>query len=181
MEIATHHTEGEGIISGIDVEIGLLFDRVGLKTRDVAERHFELSSLVIAHLADAAATFADEAAMPTGHAANPAGFGETQAPNDGMAIEDIGELWVRSGHSNRRGLQGRPRNPRVQVWLLPDHFNSTKNNSRVGGERKVLSALSPWNAGDLRASKALPIHSGIAILGPKAREPDHGADRPGDC
>jgi hypothetical protein len=96
MKIATHHTEGEGVAAGQDVEERLLLDGVALHPGDVAVGDPESAGLVEADLADAAEALADEAAVPAGQAADGVSLGAAEfgRPLRGEAVEQLGQRLV---------------------------------------------------------------------------------------
>src|SRR5207253_1258962 len=53
VQVAAEHPEAVGQRAGVDVEEGLLLDRVALHAADVAPRHLQASAFVESNLADA--------------------------------------------------------------------------------------------------------------------------------
>jgi hypothetical protein len=79
MKIASQHPKGQRSCTGQDVIERFLFDGVTLQSRHVPKGHAQFSSLVEAHLADAAFARADQAAVSARKAAHRAiGFRRVQ-------------------------------------------------------------------------------------------------------
>ena len=70
MEVATEHSEGQGLGARQRVEEGLLLHRIDLQAADVAVGHAQCPALVEPDLADAGVPRWDQAAVPARHAAD---------------------------------------------------------------------------------------------------------------
>src|SRR5262249_48144928 len=101
VQVAAHHDGGEGVAAGVDGEERLRLDGVTLKPGDVTEGDREPAGVVEADLADPAQAVADEAAVPTGQAADATGLGPAQLgrPLGGEPVEQVGQRPV--CHSRR--------------------------------------------------------------------------------
>jgi hypothetical protein len=86
VEIASHHTEGEGIAPRVEMKEGLLLHWIALETSDIAVRDTQFASTVEAHLADAAATLGDEASVAAGKASAPIAFLSADSADSRMPI-----------------------------------------------------------------------------------------------
>ena len=68
MEIAAEHAEAVGERAGVGMEERFLLDGIALRAPDIAPRHQQPASLVVADLADANSAVGQRAAMPAGDA-----------------------------------------------------------------------------------------------------------------
>ena len=91
VEITAEHAEGEGDGPGQEVVEGFFLDRVGVETGDIAPGDAQLPAVVEAHLADAAPTRTDQAAVGAGGAAQGAiRLGNDQFRRGGVPVEQAG-------------------------------------------------------------------------------------------
>src|SRR3970282_959830 len=92
VKIAAKHAEGQRIGTRQHMEEGLLLDRVALQGADIAPRHAQGAAIVEAHLANAAASRSDQAAVAAGVAlAGPVFPPPYQLPLDGVCVEDVAQ------------------------------------------------------------------------------------------
>ena len=119
-----------------------LLHRIALDSRDVASRDPQLAALIEAHPADPPAAIPNQAAVPTGHAADRAvGQGPGQQPFRGSGVEVGGE---RVGH--RRSFTIVSASPEVSRPTLPldtrlKSGESLPNTKRVHCRRITRSRL----------------------------------------
>jgi hypothetical protein len=99
MEIASKHTEAQGLGSGVRMEEGLFLHRVKLKGGDVPPRDLEFPILIEPHTANAVFPGRDLAAMTAGETPNPrVGHGFPQLTTPCFFAEDFFE--GRFGHDD---------------------------------------------------------------------------------
>ena len=70
VKVTAKHAKGQGDGPGQDVVKRFFFNRVGIECGHIAPGYAQFSGLVETHLADAAPTFPDQAAVSAGNAAD---------------------------------------------------------------------------------------------------------------
>ena len=63
MEVTAEHAEGQGSGAWQEMIKRFLFHRIGVERCDIAPRNAQFSALVVTHLADAAPSLPDQAAV----------------------------------------------------------------------------------------------------------------------